>query len=363
MANSEKSTFKLDRNIPLSTCTTIGLGGNAAHFATCASVDELRQLLSFAKEKRIPVQVIGGGSNIIFADGGYPGVVCQVSLGGIAVEDNGEYAIVTAAAGEEWDAFVVSCIDHHLAGVECLSGIPGRVGASPIQNVGAYGQEVCNTIVSIKALQRDTLALVEFRTGECHFGYRQSRFKSTDADRFIITEVTFRLRKHGRPEIRYPELVKYLESGTDLTRLEPGRPGLSVVRQGVLALRKKKSMLIDPSDPHARSVGSFFVNPVLASREFEDLKDRWGLSGHAEPIPAYPAGEQMKIPAAWLVEHAGFHRGYRAGKVGISPNHALALVNYGGTTRELLDLARHIEEKVFETFAIRLAREPAIIKP
>src|SRR4030042_931949 len=150
MANSEKSTFKLHRNVPLSTYTTIGLGGNAAHFATCASVDELRQLLSFAKEKKIPVQVIGGGSNIIFADAGYPGVVCQVSLSGVAVEDNGEYAIVTAAAGEEWDAFVVSCIDHHLAGVECLSGIPGRVGATPTQNVGAYGQGGCNKIVSLK---------------------------------------------------------------------------------------------------------------------------------------------------------------------------------------------------------------------
>lgn len=362
MANSEKSTFKLHRNVPLSTYTTIGLGGNAAHFATCASVDELRQLLSFAKEKKIPVQIIGGGSNIIFADAGYPGVVCQVSLSGVAVEDNGEYAIVTAAAGEEWDAFVVSCIDHHLAGVECLSGIPGRVGATPIQNIGAYGQEVCNTIVSLNALQRDTLALVEFWTGECNFGYRQSRFKSSDADKFIITGVTFRLRKHGRPEIRYPELAKYFESRTDLTKLEPGRPGLSAVRQGVLALRKRKSMLIDPSDPHARSVGSFFVNPMLASQEFEDLKNRWEHSGHTEPIPAYPADEQIKIPAAWLVEHAGFHKGYRTGEVGISPNHALALVNYGGTTHELLDLARHIEAKVFETFAIRLAREPAIIE-
>jgi UDP-N-acetylmuramate dehydrogenase len=362
MTDSKQSFFTLDQDVALSRHTTIGLGGRAAYFAACDSVEAINQLLFFAGEKGLRVQVLGDGSNIIFPDEGYPGVVLQVGLKGVAVHDNGEHVLVTAAAGEEWDGFVQSCIEHDLAGVECLSGIPGRVGATPIQNVGAYGQEVSNTIVALKAIERKTLREREFQGRECTFGYRHSRFKSSDTDRYIITEVTFRLQRYGEPEIRYPELRQHLESTTELKHLEPGRAVLSAVRQAVLTLRKKKSMVINPSDPHARSVGSFFVNPILTKQKFQQLLNHWKDSGRTEPIPAFPAGEQIKVPAAWLVEHAGFRKGYRLGGVGISANHALALVNYGSTTRELLDLASRIENGVFETFAIRLIREPVVVQ-
>ncbi len=362
MTDSNQILLTPDQNVSLSGYTSIGLGGKADYFAACESVGAIREALSFAAAKKCPVQVIGGGSNIIFADEGYRGLVLQVALKGVATRDDGSHELVTAAAGEEWDALVQFCIDRSLAGVECLSGIPGLVGATPIQNVGAYGQEVGDTIVSLGAIERKTHREREFQGRDCAFGYRRSRFKSSDADTYIITHVTFRLPKHGKPEIRYPELARHLESTTDLKLLEPGRAALMAVRRGVLALRRKKSMVLDPSDPHARSVGSFFVNPVVTKEAFQHLQERWKSSGESEPIPTFPAGDKVKIPAAWLVEHAGFRKGYRLEGVGISQHHALALVNYGGSTRELLDLARRIEDRVFKTFEIRLSREPVVVQ-
>jgi UDP-N-acetylmuramate dehydrogenase len=349
-------------NEPLSLHTTIGLGGNAHSFTICTTVDQIKECLAYAKERNLPLQVIGAGSNIIFPDTGYPGLVMKVGLQGVSIDEDSNGATITAQAGEEWDAFVRLCIQRDCAGIECLSGIPGLVGATPIQNVGAYGQEVRETIVALTALDRQTLAEVKFSGSECGFSYRQSRFKASDADRYIVTSVTFRLRKRVRPEVRYAKLRNYLESHGNLDALEPGRPTLEAVRSAVLALRKKKSMVLDPSDPNTRSVGSFFMNPVLTREQFDALDKLWKRRGKADAIPTFPAEKGVKVPAAWLVERAGFHKGFRKGGAGISSNHALALVNYGGTTRELLELASEIQEGVYAQFGIRLEREPVVVE-
>ncbi|HET6273303.1 MAG TPA: UDP-N-acetylmuramate dehydrogenase [Bacteroidota bacterium] len=353
--------IEIKNNEPIAPYTTLGLGGQARFFAVAHSADQLREALLFARERGLHTYILGGGSNIIVPDDGYSGLMVKVALRGIAGETHGESTEVTAAAGEMWDPFVRYCIDHHLAGVECLSGIPGFVGATPIQNVGAYGQEVRETLVSISAIDRRTLESVRFTNIECRFGYRQSRFKSEDADRFIITDVTFRLTANGRPVIKYPELKRHLETSHNLDDLDSGRPVLDAVRTGVLALRIAKSMVVDPSDPHSRSVGSFFMNPILTHDEFASLQGRWASVGTGESIPSFLADDAVKIPAAWLIEHAGFAKGYRKGGVGISPHHSLALVNYGGSTAELLVLAGVIQDAVFNKFGITLQREPVIV--
>jgi UDP-N-acetylmuramate dehydrogenase len=353
----------LQSNEPLSHHTTIGLGGPAKFFAVCKNLEQIHEYLRFAKVQRLPVQILGEGSNIIFPDEGFRGLVLRIALRGVKLQGNGDLVEASVGAGELWDPFVELCIEHHLAGVECLSGIPGSVGATPIQNVGAYGQEISSTFVSLKALQRETLRVVEFSGKECGFAYRHSRFKSDDADKYIITEVTFRLRKFGRPEIRYSELSTYIESHVDLAALESGQPALKAVRQAVLVLRRKKSMVINRADPNSRSVGSFFVNPVLSPHEYHQLEERCKKGGISDSIPVFPALTNVKIPAAWLVEKSGFHKGYRRGGVGISSNHALALVNYSGSTREILDLAAEIQARVFEKFQIRLEREPVVVNP
>ena len=307
------------------------------------------------------VHILGGGSNLIFADHGFNGLILKIDLRGVAIDSTGTKVSAAAAAGESWDEFVGQCIEHDLAGIECLSGIPGFVGATPIQNVGAYGQEVSETIESVRALDRKSLEPVNIPGHDCRFGYRQSRFKSDDRDRFVITEVRFRLTKFGQPQIRYTELQRYVDSNLSLSGLSQGRQALDAVRSAVIALRKKKSMVIDPADPNSRSVGSFFVNPILAKEHFSTLQDRWKASGHEKAIPVFPAGNGMKVPAAWLVENAGFPRGYRRNGAGISSNHSLALINCGGTTKELLDLAGEIESGVHQKFGIQLQREAVVV--
>ena len=331
----------LREHIPLAPLTTMGLGGPARYLAECTSLDEMRDCLTWAEAEGLSVQVLGGGSNVLFADAGYSGVVLKVGLSGVVF--NGE--TVEVAAGEDWDGFVQCCVERGLAGVECLSGIPGSVGATPIQNVGAYGQEVKDTIAEVRALDRQTLAEIAFAPAECGFAYRQSRFKG--ADRFIVTSVTYRLDDSGQPQIRYPELRRHVDDEC---------PTLATVRDAVLALRRGKSMVIDPQDPNSRSVGSFFLNPVIDAEAFDALKDRY------PNVPHFPAAAGVKVPAAWLVEQAGFHKGLRRGDVGISERHALALVNRGGTTRAVLALAGEIRDAVEQTFGIRLEREPVLVE-
>lgn len=337
----EKPTFILRENIALASLTTMGLGGPARYFAECTTLPDMRTCLMWALGEGLPVQVIGGGSNVLFADAGYRGLVLKMGFTGMTFSGD----TVEVAAGEDWDGFVQCCVERGLAGVECLSGIPGSVGGTPIQNVGAYGQEVKDTIVEVRALDRLTLSETSFAPAECDFAYRQSRFKGANGARFIVTSVTYRLDPSGQPQIRYPELRRHL---TD------AQPTLAAVRDAVLGLRRSKSMVIDPQDPNSRSVGSFFLNPVVSATAFAALQDRY------PSIPHFPDAAGVKVPAAWLVEQAGFHKGLQRGGVGISERHALALVNRGGTTHQVLALAGEIRDAVEQTFGIRLVQEPVL---
>ncbi len=351
----------LQKNILLARLTTIGLGGAAEFFSECKTVEHIRAGLEFGKRERLPIQVLGGGSNIIFPDAGYHGLVLKIALKGIHFDDDGEWMIARAAAGEVWDAFVCACIEKGLAGVECLSGIPGFVGGTPIQNVGAYGQEVKDTIEKVKVLDRVTLQEKILKNSECGFSYRTSRFKLQDSGKFVVTEVSFRLKKNGRPTIRYPEVKKSVEAAIPLPSLADGRESLEAMRNVVLSLRKKKSMLIDPNDPNSKSVGSFFLNPIVEREQYSALSNVWKKIGDGSEVPAFPFQEKKKISAAWLVEHAGFAKGYRKGGAGISSNHSLAIINCSGTARDVLALAAEIEHRVFEKFGIRLVREAVVI--
>lgn len=356
MTSPGNTLINVRRDIPLSPLTSIHLGGNAAYFVECGTVDDIKAALRFATEENIRVHILGGGSNTIFADAGFSGLVMRINLMGVQFVDNGTHTLVTAAAGEDWDRLVHECIKRNLAGIECLSGIPGLVGATPIQNVGAYGQEVRETIVAVKALDRHTLDIIDFPNSECGFGYRQSRFKSTDAGRYVVVEVTFRLERNGVPSILYGELQKAIGPST-----KGVTPTLAEVRDTVLALRRRKSMVLDPADVNTRSVGSFFTNPILSPKEFNTLKSRLHELDIPDELPVFAFGADVKVPAAWLIERAGFHKGYRFGNVGVSRNHSLALVNLGGSTRELLDLAHRIQATVEQRFGVRLDFEPVVV--
>lgn len=360
----------LREHVPLAPLTTLGLGGPARWFTACESLEDLREALRTARSRRWTAVIIGGGSNLIVPDEGFGGLVIAMNLRGVTVTQEGGYILVRAAAGEPWDKFVTSVVDQGWGGLECLSGIPGLVGATPIQNVGAYGQEVAETIAAVEVLNRETLECRLLAPDACAFGYRKSAFKSGDLQHLIVIGVTFRLRPNAPPVARYPELQRFIESSSSGRPLPAGTEGLRAVREAVLHLRRRKSMVVDPADPHTRSVGSFFTNPILTAGEYRTANALWKKSGSSEAIPSFPAGreadgpgvERLKVPAAWLVEHAGFVRGYREGGVGISANHALALVNYGGTTKALLTLAGKIQITVKEKFQVTLEREPVVLQ-
>lgn len=308
----------------------------------------------------MPVYILGGGSNVVFPDAGFSGLVLRVTIGGLEYRDSAS-AEVTAGAGVDWDALVSGAVARGWTGIECLSGIPGTVGGTPIQNVGAYGQDIAETLVSVTCLDRTTLERRTFTARECAFGYRDSRFKRGDRDRYVVLDVTFRLARDRAPRLRYAELRDAVARQTSLEAVAPAQ-AVKLVRETVLALRRGKSMVLDPSDPNTRSVGSFFTNPVLAPPAFARLEERWRNAGHGTAIPTFPADGGVKVPAAWLVERAGFPKGYRRAGAGISIRHALALVNFGGTSAELLALAESVREGVEARFGVRLEFEPEVVR-
>ncbi|HWW61259.1 MAG TPA: UDP-N-acetylmuramate dehydrogenase, partial [Thermoanaerobaculia bacterium] len=290
--------------------------------------------------------ILGGGSNLLISDDGFDGLVVQLDLRGTTIRSVKKYAMVRVAAGENWDAFVAMAVVREWAGIECLSGIPGRVGATPIQNVGAYGQEVSETIARVEALDRATGRVVDFTNEQCRFGYRSSLFKNVERDRYVILSVTFRLAVGGAATVRYPELQNYLGDARDLI----------AVREGVIAIRKRKGMVLDPADPDTRSDGSFFMNPVLTESEYE------AFAARAEGAPHFPSRDGVKLSAAWLIEHAGFQKGFVHGNVGLSTKHTLAVINRGGgTAREVLELVAMIQGRVREQFGVELHPEPNFI--
>ena len=327
---------------PLSELTTLRLGGPARTLLDAESEEEIVEAVSAVRE---PLLVMAGGSNLVIADGGFEGTVVRLANRGIWI--GGEQ--VTAAAGEHWDAVVARCVSDGLAGIECLSGIPGSTGATPIQNVGAYGQEVSDAITSVHVYDRSQRVVRELAPAECGFGYRTSALKGSDL--FIVLAVTFALERSSlAAPIRYAELARALEVA------EGARAPLHEVRDAVLGLRRRKGMVLDPDDPDSVSAGSFFVNPILTQDEFAALADRYSPPSWPEP------DGRVKTSAAWLIEHAGFGRGYGDGRVGISSKHTLALVNRGGgTTTELLSLARDLRDGVYDRFGIELRPEPTLV--
>ena len=345
--------MKIEENVPLAPLTTIGIGGPARFFLRATTSDEIRDGLEWAGARKHPVFVLGGGSNLLISDDGFHGLVIQVALTGITVESEDRFAMVRAEAGESWDGFVALAVKNGWAGVECLSGIPGSIGATPIQNVGAYGQDVSETIVRVEALDRENGRVRSFTNEECRFGYRASLFKNHERDRYIILSVTFRLERGGAAAVRYPELKKYLEErNQSLTDLQ-------TVRDATIAIRKRKGMVLDPNDPDTRSDGSFFMNPILSAQEFESFR----AHPDADGAPNFPGDDgTVKVSAAWLIEHSGFHKGFVHKNVGLSSKHTLALINRGGgTAREALELVRMVQGRVREKFGVEIHPEPNFI--
>jgi len=337
--------------------TTFGIGGPARWFAHVTSEDELASAVAWARERGVPLFVVGGGSNLLVADAGFDGLVLHVGLRGIESEEEGAAGsrVYRAAAGEDWDAFVRRTVEDQCAGLECLAGIPGTVGGTPVQNVGAYGQEVATAIERVRAFDLERQAFVEFTAAECGFAYRRSRFNTTDRGRYVVTRVDYRLTPGGAPTVRYADLQRALEQSHG----EGAAPTLVEVAAAVRRVRQVKGMLLVEGEPDCRSAGSFFKNPVVTVEIYQKI----AAQGAAPPtFPAGPEAEHagcVKLPAAWLIEHAGFHKGYAKGNAGISTRHTLALMNRGGATAaEIVALAERIAEAVEAQFGIRLEMEP-----
>lgn len=348
---SKPMELELRENVPLAPVTTLGVGGSARFFVRAASVREVEDAVAFARRTGLALFVLGGGSNLVISDRGWDGLVLQMGIAGI---DQSQDASFQVGAGVDWDDFVAHCVERNCAGLECLSGVPGSVGGTPVQNVGAYGQEVSQTIVSVLAFDLSENKVRELNSAECGFTYRTSVFNHSQLGRYIILRVSYALTAGGKPTLRYADLQKYF-AGRDET------PTLLEVRQAVRKIRAGKGMLIRPGDPDSRSAGSFFKNPALSPSRHEELTRR--ARERNLQVPSYPAlFEQRKVSAAWLVENSGFQKGYTRGRAGISSKHALALVNRGGATAaDMVALKDEIQAGVEQTWGIRLEAEPVFV--
>ncbi len=341
------------QHVSLAPFTTFQIGGPAAWFAEAASEADIEAALCFAAERGLRLFVLGGGSNVLIADAGFPGLVLHIALKGVQQQGS----VLEAAAGEDWDALVARSVDAQLGGMECLSGIPGTVGGTPVQNVGAYGQEVSRTIRSVRAFDRQTSAWVELNNTECGFAYRRSRFnQGPDRDRFVVTRVSYELQQNVPASVSYADLKRYFQTqGIE-------QPRLWQVREAVLHIRLGKGMVITPDNPERRSAGSFFKNPVVA----ESALPRIAAIVNVAPadVPRYPAGSnKVKVPAAWLLEKAGFLKGFRQGAAAVSSRHTLALTNQGGATaKDILLLRDAIQIRVRELFDVTLEAEPVWVE-
>lgn len=346
--------MNLRENVPLGPFTTFGVGGPARYFTEAFSERDIRDSIDFVQTKRVPLFVLGGGSNLVVSDTGFQGLVMKIALRGIEESQAQGKRLFQAGAGEDWDAFVAHTVAENCAGLECLSGIPGTVGATPVQNVGAYGQEVSETIVNLHALDLTNGVIRELTPEQCGFGYRTSVFNTTERTRFIILGVRFALEPGGAPKIKYKDLQNYFSD-------RKHESSLAEVRKAVREIRHGKAMLIVEGDEDCRSAGSFFKNPVVNATTFSDLQ---AIAIEREvTLPNFPAGDgHVKIPAAWLVEQAGFNKGYTRGPVGISRRHALAIVNRGGAKAfDIIGLKNDIQRAVLNQFGIDLKPEPVFV--
>jgi len=337
-------------NVRLAEHCTLGVGGPARFFVEARDEAAVLEALDWTRARRLPIRVLGGGSNLVVADEGIDGLVVKIALRGIDTREAHGVVEVTAAAGEPWDELVRLCVDHGWAGFECLSGIPGLVGATPMQNVGAYGQEVSETVILVRALDTCTGRIMTFENRECRFGYRDSMFRSDEPGRYVILSVGYRLRPRGAAAVRYADVEK------DLAARGIAKPSLTDVRASVIAIRRSKSMVLDPRDANRRSCGSFFTNPIIPGAELAAVESRAG----DRAMPRWPLpGGQVKLSAAWLIERAGYTRGRADGPVGLSTNHALAIVAHDGArARDVVAFARRVQTAVADRFGVRLTPEP-----
>ncbi|CAN5571294.1 UDP-N-acetylmuramate dehydrogenase [soil metagenome] len=388
-------SFNLQTDVPLAPFTTLKIGGPTRFFVKAETERHVIEAFEFAKENKLELFVLGGGSNILVSDQGFDGLVLQIAIKGILSEppsvaggltrlmepsidetnclqppapaggsDTLHTYLVTAAAGEDWDDFVRYCVDRNLAGVECLSGIPGFVGGTPVQNVGAYGQEVSETIESVRCLDRSTGETVHLSNAECEFTYRTSLFNTLMRDRFIVLSVTYALTQGGEPKIVYKDLVDYFAENMAAERRQdasvpPKGVTLSEAREAVLEIRASKSMVIDACDPNSRSAGSFFKNPIVNKEKLAEIGKKLGIGS----VPHFTMDEKnVKIPAAWLIEQSGFYKGFILGNAAISTNHSLAIINRGGASAaEILALKDLIQGEVGTKFGIELRPEPLFV--
>jgi UDP-N-acetylmuramate dehydrogenase len=348
------SPMLVQENIPLAPLTTFQVGGPARFFIEAKTEEDVCAALDFVRSHKLSFFILGGGSNLLISDSGWPGLVLKVAITGVQESAQNGRSLFQVGAGEEWDKFVASAVSCNCAGIECLSGIPGSVGGTPVQNVGAYGQEVSETIQSLRALEIETLEIREIANKDCGFSYRTSIFNTTTPGRYIILGVTYALVPGGAPKIEYADLKKYFAESKN-------PPTLAAVRQAVRQIRAGKGMLITPGDPDCRSAGSFFKNPIVSDEQHKDLVNRAVSKGLQ--LPSYPALEaQHKISAAWLVEHSGFLKGFNAGNAGISSKHSLAIINTGyATAAEIVALKELIQSKVKELWGVQLQPEPVMV--
>jgi UDP-N-acetylmuramate dehydrogenase len=344
----------IQENIPLAPMTTLQVGGPSRYFVEAHTAEEVQEAVDISRALSLPLFVLGGGSNLVISDKGWPGLTLKIGISGIHERTQNARILFEVGAGEGWDKFVVRAVVRQCSGIECLSGIPGSVGGTPVQNVGAYGQEVSETIDSVLVFNLEDSQVHELSNKQCEFGYRTSIFNTSASKRYIVLRVTYSLTPGGPPKLQYTDLKKYF-SGWSNT------PTLAETREAVRQIRASKGMLIVPGNDDCRSAGSFFKNPVLTEERYRELSALAVDKGLR--IPSYPALDaQHKISAAWLVEHSGFRRGYGDGRVGISGKHALAIINRGGATAtDVVALKSEIQRRVHEIWGIDLHPEPVFI--
>ena len=365
-AHSPAAGFQLRQNVRLAPFTTFGIGGEARWFAPIATEDELRQACAWAERQGVPVFVLGGGSNVLIDDSGFAGLVLHMQLTGVDEQNEGERRIFRVGAGEDWDALVTRTVMQDCAGMECLAGIPGSVGGTPVQNVGAYGQEVAQTIVLVRCFDRSSKTFVDFSKEDCRFAYRTSRLNTEpDRGRYIVVNVSFALTPGGPPLLEYADLKRHF-AGSET------QPSLTQVAEAVRSIRRAKGMVVDGGplalrDPDTRSAGSFFKNPVVSADHYAKI------AASVAPLqaPCYPApdasgesdGRRRKIPAAWLLEQAGFAKGFAIGGAALSSKHTLALTNHSGHAgaAEILALRDRLIAGVEARFGIVLEPEPVFV--
>lgn len=344
--------MELREHVSLGPLTTLGVGGPARFFTEARTQDELRDAVRWANDRLLPLFVLGGGSNLVISDAGWPGVVVHIAIAGVEELEENARNIFIAGAGEDWDSLVARSVAANCAGMECLSGIPGTVGGTPVQNVGAYGQDVSETLLWVEALERSTGEIRRFNNEECGFAYRTSRFNSNDAGKYIITRVAFALTPGGAPKVEYADLKRVFGDRT---------PTLAETREAVRGIRHQKAMLIVEGDEDCRSAGSFFKNPIVDIATYERVAA--SVANRGLIPPKYPAGDaRVKMAAAWLVEQSGIQKGFTLGRVAISRRHTLAIVNRGGaTTADVLALKEMVQERVRRAFGIELVPEPVFV--